>query len=77
MVSSLQWASVNIPAIRAMVCARLYWLGITLDEDTNTEARPIISAPQSRIEARVTPTNEEAMIAHYTLDTVRPLALAD
>jgi acetate kinase len=56
----------HAPAIRAAVCARLTWLGLELEEAANEANAPLISTPKSRIEVRVIPTNEEAMIARHT-----------
>ena len=56
----------NEPSLRAKVCADLDFCGLELDEEANraTIAREgIISTPQSRIEVRVIPTNEEIIIA--------------
>jgi acetate kinase len=55
-------------AIRQMVCARLGWLGAEIDAAANERHAPVISAPQSRIEIRVVPTDEELMIARHTLN---------
>jgi acetate kinase len=55
--------------IRAAVCARLAWLGLDLDEAANAANAanaPIISAPGAKVEIRVIPTDEEAMIAQHT-----------
>jgi len=60
----------HAPAIRARVCARLTWLGVVLDPDANDRNATLISAPASRIAVRVIPTDEEAMIARHTLDTI-------
>lgn len=60
----------HAPAIRAMVCARLAWLGVQLDPDANSSNAALVSTLQSRIEVRVVPTNEEAMIARHTLDMI-------
>ncbi len=60
----------HAPAIRHAVCARLAWLGITLDDAANaaggaeTEGR--ISRPDSAVAVLVIATDEEAMIAHHT-----------
>jgi acetate kinase len=63
----------HAPAIRDMVCARLGWLGVTLDRAANRQAKPaLISAAGSRVEVRVIPTDEETMIARHTLDLIRP-----
>jgi acetate kinase len=62
----------HAPAIREMVCARLGWLGVALDQAANRQPKPaLISAAESRIEVRVVPTDEEAMIARHTLDLIR------
>jgi acetate kinase len=59
------------PAIREMVCARLGWLRVALDPAANARDAAIISTPRSRIAVRVIPTDEEAMIARHTLNTIR------
>ena len=61
----------HAPAIRERVCARLGWLGAALDPAANARAAAVISTPESGISVRVIPTDEEAMIARHTLDTVR------
>ncbi len=60
----------HAPAIRAMVCARLAWLGLQLDADANSGNAAVISTPQSHIEVRVIHTDEELMIARHTLGIV-------
>lgn len=60
----------HAPAIRAMVCARLAWLGVQLDPEANSSNAALVSTPQSQIEVRVVPTHEEAMIARHTLDMI-------
>lgn len=53
--------------VRAKVCARLGWLGITLDEAANAQSHGgIITAPASPCPVAVIPTNEEWMIAQHT-----------
>jgi acetate kinase len=59
------------PAIRAMVGERLGWLGAEIDDDANDGNAAVISTPRSRIQLRVIPTDEEAMIARHTLNTIR------
>jgi len=61
----------HAPEIRAKVCARLGWLGAELDVEANARDAAIISLPQSRVEIRVTPTDEERMIAMHTLAMLR------
>jgi acetate kinase len=51
---------------RAMVCERLLWLGVELDAKANSSGAARISTPGSRVEVRVTPTDEEATIARHT-----------
>ncbi len=60
----------HAPKIRAMVCARLAWLGVQLDPDANSSNSALVSTPHSHIEVRVVPTDEEAMIARHTLDMI-------
>jgi len=51
--------------IRARVCESLRWLGLELDRSGNEQGHPRISAPDSKINAWVIPTNEELMIAMH------------
>lgn len=53
----------NQPGIRAKVAARLAWLGLELDPAANGANARQISAPGSRIQAFVIPTDEECVIA--------------
>lgn len=62
----------HAPEIRAAVVSRLGWLGAVLDEAANTRGDLLISRPESQIALYALPTNEEAMIARHTLDTIRP-----
>ncbi|MGA9420794.1 MAG: acetate/propionate family kinase [Rhodanobacteraceae bacterium] len=64
----------HAPRIRALVCARLAWLGVQIDAAANANSSSVISAPASRIEVRVIPTDEEAMIARHALNVVREIA---
>lgn len=56
----------NDPVVRASICERLSWTGIIIDQDFNARSAPIISRSDSRIFARVIPTDEERMIALHT-----------
>jgi acetate kinase len=58
--------------VRAQALAGMGWLGIALDEAANAAGpdERVISAPGSRVEVRVIPTNEEAMIAQHTKEVV-------
>ena len=44
--------------VRAAACERLAWLGVTLDAAANDRGDVVISAPGSRVEVRVIPTDE-------------------
>jgi acetate kinase len=56
--------------VRAAVGERLAWLGVRIDAAANARGEGVISAPNSRVEVRVIPTNEEAMIARHTVETI-------
>lgn len=51
--------------VRAAICNRLAWLGLTLDEAANSRHGPCISQAGSRVSAWVIPTNEESVIARH------------
>lgn len=52
--------------VRAMVCEKAAWLGLSLDAAANEGHGPRISTQDSRVSAWVIPTNEELRIAHHT-----------
>ena len=56
---------------REAVCARLAWLGVRLDPVANARGEGRISAPDSAVAVWVVPTDEEAMIARHTVETLR------
>lgn len=58
----------NAADVRAMVCARLGWLGVTIDPQANAAHAPLISTAGSAVKVRVIPTDEERMIALHTLE---------
>ncbi|AMM84091.1 acetate/propionate family kinase [Martelella sp. AD-3] len=60
----------NSPVIRKMICDRLGWLGVQLDDDANNANAEIISCPESRVEVRVIPTDEEIVLARQTARVV-------
>jgi acetate kinase len=66
----------NAPEIRAAVCERLAWLDIALDPVANARNAQVISTPSSRVKVRVTPTDEERMIALHTLEALAATASA-
>lgn len=57
--------------IRAMVGERLGWLGLAIDPAANERHAERIGTAQSRVQMRVIPTDEEAMIARHTVNTLR------
>ncbi|MEO9129907.1 MAG: acetate/propionate family kinase [Sphingomonas sp.] len=57
--------------IRAAICARLVWLGLSLDDAANASNAVRISKTGSTIDVSVVDTDEEAMIAHHTRATIR------
>lgn len=65
----------NAAALRAHVCNRLGFFGITLDEAQNVRAQPkerCISTENSQVDVFVIPTNEERVIAEDTYRLVQP-----
>ena len=66
----------NSDDLRADVCRNMDILGIKLDENANAGLRgklAKISAPDSKVEVWVVPTNEELLIARDTRDLVNSL----
>ena len=60
-------------ALRATVCERLLWLGIRLDGSANASNATRINALDSAVQVLVIPTDEEAVIARHTGETIRSL----
>jgi acetate kinase len=56
----------HTPEIRSAVCARLDWLGATLDPNRNQRGEGLISADTSGIQIWVIPTDEDITIARHT-----------
>lgn len=54
--------------VREKVAALSGWLGITIDSSANEAGASRIDAADSRVAVAVVPTNEEGMIAHYTVE---------
>lgn len=63
----------NSPAIRKNICLRLAWMGLSLDDKANTQHCDVVSAPESRIEVRVTATDEERVIGHHTIEVLKSM----
>jgi acetate kinase len=57
--------------VREQVLAGMEWIGIALDPAANRANAQAISAEESRVRVFVIPTDEEAMIARHTLDTLQ------
>ena len=57
----------NAAPVRAAICERLAWLGITLDPEANARNAGCITTADSQVPVYVIPTNEELMIAQHTL----------
>jgi len=55
----------NAAGVRAEICDRLGWLGAGLDAERNRLGPGLVSAPGSRVEIWVVPTDEELMIARH------------
>ena len=60
----------NAPSIRAMIAARLAWLGLDLDAAVNARGATRISTAESHVAALVIPTDEQLVIARHTLATL-------
>jgi len=54
--------------VRAQVAKLSAWLGVAIDPEANDAHALRIDAPDSRVAVAVVPTNEEGMIARYTLE---------
>ena len=61
----------HAPEIRALVCERLAWLGVTIDGDANAQGATVIGSEASHVEVRVIATNEESTIARGVRAVVR------
>ncbi|EQB16730.1 MULTISPECIES: acetate/propionate family kinase [Sphingobium] len=57
----------NSAEVRSRICARLDWLGVTIDEIANAGDALRIGMPDSPVAVHVIPTDEERMIALHTL----------
>lgn len=63
----------NSPLVRNLICKRLGYLGITLDEEQNGKRGKdlVITTPDSKTKVLVIPTNEELAIARETYAIVK------
>ncbi len=68
----------NDPALRARVCDNLDFIGLSFDSEANAKTRAteaVLSKPDSKVDVRVIPTNEEIIIARNAwqkLSTLQP-----
>src|ERR1700761_7176182 len=53
----------NAAKVRALICARLRWLGLDLDSEANQKGADVISLASSAVEIRVIQTSEETTMA--------------
>ncbi len=60
----------NSASLRALVAAKLGWLGAELNATANATGQTKISTPKSGVALLVVPTDEELMIARHTLAVV-------
>ena len=58
--------------VRAAVCDRFGFLGLTLDPGRNATNAPLVSAAASAVAVRIVPSDEAAVIARQTRDLVAP-----
>ena len=56
--------------IRSMVCEKISFIGVKLDESANSLNEAVISAPDSKVTVRVIPANEELGIARRTYEMI-------
>ena len=61
----------NAPAIRKRICEGLGYLGVALDDNSNTANEAVISVHAAEVTVRMIHTDEEAMIARATRLIVR------
>ncbi|MGA9767275.1 MAG: acetate/propionate family kinase [Rhodomicrobium sp.] len=62
----------NSAEVRAAVCEKLSWLGVSIDPAANKKNGPLISAKDSDVSVWVIPTDEELMIAMHTRALAAP-----
>ena len=60
----------NAPIIRARICEGLGFLGIELDESSNTNSAAVISTDASPVTVRVIRTDEEISIARSVMSII-------
>ena len=58
----------HAPVVRAQICSELQFLGIEIEEKSNTQNTDVISVEDGRVIVRVIHTDEELMIANSVCD---------
>jgi acetate kinase len=66
----------NEPLVRARICDGLSFLGIDLEETSNSESAAVISVGECRVTVRVIRADEELMIARAVLSSAEALMAA-
>jgi acetate kinase len=67
----------HVAEIRAAVCDRLAWLGVAVDPAANAHHANRISSPNSRVDVRVIPADEEAAMIRHALEALQPAPVRD
>jgi acetate kinase len=60
----------HAPVVRAQICSELEFLGIEIDEPSNTQNASVISSKAGRVTVRIIHTDEELMIAKSVCETL-------
>ena len=53
----------HAPVVRARICSGLEFLGVDIDDETNSDNAPLISTSAAQVAVHVIPTDEEVVIA--------------
>jgi acetate kinase len=61
------------PEIRARICARLGWLGVTCDASANSAGAADISSPGAAVDVMIIPADEEQAMADQCASMLGPL----
>lgn len=63
----------NAASIRQQICQQAAWLGVKIDHACNEKHDTIISERDGKVLVGVIPTDEDAIIAAHTQDTIKQL----
>lgn len=61
----------NSATVRKLICQRLTWLGVDVDNEANEVNAAVISSASSDVQVVIIPTNEEAVIAESVRAALR------